>query len=203
MKFFLSLCAASLTLAACSTGIQVKKYNPGEASRHDFKQCRGFGCTYLHETKFTEAEWKRVVAVFKTKPAKTAEQERSKIAAAIAMMERIIGVKTGASADVGQATMTNKTPHQLDCIDETTNTTHYLSFLEDDGLLKFHRLGNPVHRGYFINGWPHNTATVRELETNAQYVIDSYYRDNGVKPDILPVKTWLSGWKPPKEELAR
>jgi hypothetical protein len=75
--------------------------------------------------------------------------------------------------------------------------------MEEAGLLKFHKLGNPIHRGYFINGWPHNTATIRELESNDQYAVDSYYRDNGVKPDIMPADVWLGGWRPPKEELMR
>lgn len=203
MKKVLSLLAVCFAVGACSTGIQVKKYNPGEAVREDFKQCRGFGCSYLHETKFTKDEWKKIAAVFKTKPAQTAAEERIRIAEAIGLMERIIGAKTGAKADIGQASMTHKTPYQMDCIDETTNTTHYLQFLQEDGLLKFYKLGNPVHRGYFINGWPHNTATIRELSNNDQYVVDSYYRDNGVKPDIMPADEWLGGWRPPKEELTR
>ena len=83
--------AVCVALSACATGINVKKYNPGNATKEHFKQCRGFGCSYLHETKFTKAEWQKIEAVFKKKPAKTPAEERNKIAEAVGLMERIIG----------------------------------------------------------------------------------------------------------------
>lgn len=196
MKNIIVALLCSIAVSGCATGIQVKKYNPGEAKKEAFKQCRGFGCSYLHETRFTDAEWKKVAAIFKNKPARTAKEERSKIASAIGLMERIIGKKTGADADLAEANMTTKTPYQLDCIDETTNTTHYLLFLQDAGLLKFHKEGNPIHRGYFINGWPHNTATIKELSNNQQWAVDSYFSAAGEEPFIVRRDSWLSYWHP-------
>lgn len=111
-------------------------------------------------------------------------------------MERIIGVKTGTKADMARASMPIKTPYQQDCIDETVNTTHYLGFLHDAGLLKFHTPGLPVHRGYFINGWPHNTASIVDLADQQQYVVDSYYTANGEPPYIMKREVWLGGWRP-------
>lgn len=196
MKKILSLLVVCLTVGGCATGINIKKYNPGDATKESFKQCRGFGCSYRVQTGFTQTEWKRVVASMKTKPAKNAAEERTKIAETIALMERIIGPKTGADADIAESSMTSKTPYQLDCIDETTNTTHYLQFLEEEGLLKFYKPGLPIHRGYFINGWPHNTATIRDRATNAQYAVDSYFHESGVKADIMPRDIWLDYWHP-------
>lgn len=198
MLRFIPVFALTFILSGCATGIAVKKYNPGPATKEAFKQCRGFGCSYLHETRFTPGEWQKVAAIFKKNPARNAEEERKKIGAAIALMERIIGEKTGAKADLGGASMSNKTPYQLDCIDETTNTAHYLGFLDEAGLTKFHERDNPIHRGFFINGWPHNTATIRDRKTGEQFVVDSYYTDNGKEPYILPRNVWTSGWKPPK-----
>ena len=88
-------------------------------------------------------------------------------------------------------------PYQLDCIDETVNTSLYLRFFDEKGLLKFHTIATPARRGMFIDGsWPHNTAVVTDNKTGAQYAIDSWYGNNGDLPDIVPLQEWLDGWKP-------
>lgn len=186
-----------LLLAGCSTGIAVDKYNAAPASRASFMQCHGYSCTTKTATGFTEADWKKVVAIFRP-PARTAEEERSKIAAALALMERQIGVKTGTSEDLPMAGMVKESTLQLDCIDETVNTTHYIEFLQDAGLLRFHEITEPTHRGYIFDArWPHNTAVLREKDNGVLWAVDTFYRANGEEPYILPRSDWLAGWKPP------
>lgn len=182
-------------LFGCATGIDPNKYNPDKAAREDFKLCHGYSCTYKSETGFTDAEWGSVTALF---PAKDAVEERSKIGQAIATMERFSGVKTGTSADLPMAVSFKENNYQLDCIDETINTTHYVGFLQQAGLLKFHEITEPTHRGYFIDGrWPHNTAVIKEKNSGALFAVDSFYRGNGEEPYIVPRQSWLAGWKPP------
>lgn len=186
-----------LPLAACSTGIPLHKYAPQGQPKDDFTFCSGYSCTRKVESGFTDKDWASVRSIFVKKPAKDAEGERSKIAAAIARMESLIGAKTGTAHDLPEARGRKEDPAQMDCLDETVNTSRYLEFLEGDGLLKLHRTGLPVHRGYMIDGaWPHNTATIIELETAQQFVVDSFYRGNGQPPYIMPAKDWLAGWKP-------
>ena len=188
---------AVLTLAGCATGIDTKKYNNREASPEKFSVCHGYSCTYKTETGFTKAEWAKITAPFK-KPAKTPEAERSKIGRAIAEMERIAGDKTGTSEDHGEAVGLKESDHQLDCIDETVNTTQYMTMLHKAGLFKFHEPTLPTHRGYIIDGrWPHNTAVVRETKTGHLFAVDSFYRANGEEPYIVTRKAWLDGWRPP------
>lgn len=182
-------------LGACATGINPDKYNAEKTTRESFKLCHGYSCTYKSAAGFSDDEWKRIVKIF---PAKTAEEERSKIGRAIAMMEGFSGAKTGTSADLPMAVSFKENNYQLDCIDETVNTTHYIEFLQGAGLLKFHEITEPTHRGYFIDGrWPHNTAVVREKDSGMLFVVDSFYRANGEEPYILPRQDWLAGWKPP------
>ena len=186
-----------ILLSGCATGIDPDKYNPDPVSPKEFTQCHGYSCTQKSPTGFTDKEWASIQAVFKINAAKDAAEERSKIAAAIAKMERIIGSKTGTSEDLRMAVTFKENLNQLDCIDETVNTTHYLQMLQDAGLLKFHEPALPTHRGYFIDGrWPHNTAVIRQKEGNVLYVVDSFYRANGEEPYILLRKDWLAGWRP-------
>lgn len=193
IRLFTMICC--VILGGCSTGIDPRKYSDMTAPPDRFAVCHGYSCTSQTVTGFSNVEWKRVSKPF---PAGTARDERHKIAAAIASMERIAGQKTGTDQDKGQAGMVKASTLQMDCIDETVNTTRYLEFLAKAGLLKFHEVAAPTHRGYLVDGrWPHNAAVIRDKATKILYVVDSFYRDNGQEPYIVLREDWLNGWKPP------
>jgi hypothetical protein len=116
-------------------------------------------------------------------------------------MEQITGKKTGTDRDIAGAKFFKYDENQLDCIDEAVNTSLYLGFFEQDGLLKWHGVDGPARRGQFIDGaWPHNTAVVKEKKTGKQYAIDSWFSANGEEPDIVPLELWMNGWRPEKPE---
>lgn len=184
-------------LTGCSTGINTRAYNALSTNPDVFSVCHGYGCSHKTDAGFTDKEWRSIVQIFKQKPAKNANVERSKIAKAIAKMESISGVKTGTSVDVKEAVSFKENIYQLDCIDETVNTTQYIAMLQKEGLLRFHEGTEPTHRGYLIDGrWPHNTAVLREIKGDKLWAIDSFYRSNGEEPYIVPREDWLNGWRP-------
>lgn len=193
----LSLFILPFALAACSTGLPIKKYNDLPAEPQAFTLCHGYSCTHKSAAGFSDAQWSNVLAIFRNNPAKTAEAERAKLGKAIALMEQYSGAKTGTDDDDAEATGSKRNNMQLDCIDETINTTHYVGFLQKAGALKFHEVWEPTHRGYLIDGkWPHNTAVVRDTTNGELFVVDSFYKKNGEEPYIMPRATWLAGWKP-------
>ena len=192
-----ALIALFFALTGCATGINPKKYNDDAVKHNRFTICHGYSCTYKTRAGFTEKQWKSVAALFKGKT-KDAKAERSKIGKAMAKMEQYTGKRTGTSEDLPMAGAFKESTLQLDCIDETVNTTQYLTLLQDAGLLKFHEVAEPTHRGYLIDGkWPHNTAVMREKVSGVLWVVDSFYRANGEEPYIVPRDAWLAGWKPP------
>lgn len=194
----LSLLILPIALAACSTGLPIHKYNNLPAAPQAFTLCHGYSCTQKSAAGFSEAEWNSVLAIFRSNPAKDSAAERAKIGKAVALMERYSGAKTGTDDDDPEATGSKRNKMQLDCIDETINTTHYIGFLQKAGALKFHEVADPTHRGYLIDGkWPHNTAVMRDTGNGELFVVDSFYRKNGEEPHIMPRATWLAGWKPP------
>lgn len=160
-----------------------------------FSVCEGGGCHRVHTLAFTPLEWHRIVALFRP-PTRSAARERVRIAQAIGRLERIVGAKTGTAADLGETFQGLGRPGQMDCIDESVNTTTYLLLLRHAGLLTWHTIEDRVTRGFFLFGWPHTTAVIRESGTGERYVVDSWFEGNGVPPYIIPLDPWRKGWRP-------
>ena len=161
-------------------------------TRQDFNVCHGYGCQSLENVSISNNEWVKVRALFAKRP-QNAEEERKRISLAIALLERIVGPKAGFEGDLGGAKYLGKSG-QLDCIDESANTTSYLTFLRNDGLVTFHDIGKPVIYGnLLLNDWPSNSATIVERGSGNQYTVDSFWHNNGSEPEILPVYLWSTG----------
>ncbi len=198
----LILCASLLLLPACG-GVSQKSANDylserkiAAATPDAVPHCHGYGCKIVTPVPLTDKEWASVTKIFRGGP-KTAEAERVKIAKATGRLEQIIGAKAGTDGDI-HGTFAETGDDQLDCVDESTNTTTYLTMMAEAGLLKYHEVMSPAVRLPFVHtgSWPHQTALIRETETGTYYVVDSWFRDNGANADIIDLETWRTGWKP-------
>jgi len=159
--------------------------------------CFDHGCAVVKSVRISDQQWQQVASEL-TPPAADAVGERGQIQRAIALMERITGVLAGTASDRGGnlAGLITSGP-QMDCIDESSNTTTYLTLLEQHGLLRWHSVEPRAHRGYMIfGGWPHFTAVIRDHGTGRRWVVDSWFHDNGQPPEIVDLDTWQSGWVP-------
>lgn len=116
-------------------------------------------------------------------------------------MEKIVGGLTGTEEDV-RGTFRKTGRLQLDCVDESTNTTAYLIAFAERGYLKHHTVEGPSSR-FLLHGrpgWPHQTAVIKETETGQRYAIDSWFYDNGHPAVSVPLEEWSDGWTPRREE---
>ncbi|MCB1593155.1 MAG: hypothetical protein KDI90_11965 [Alphaproteobacteria bacterium] len=161
-----------------------------------FTFCSQYGCKRLTPLSISNDEWADISNVYGPL-AQNAQQEREKISRTIARFEQIIGARTGTDIDIA-GTFRKIGKGQLDCVDESTNTTSYLMLLEQNGFLRFHRVGAPDTRFPIVHSgrWPHQTAVIIEKENGKRYVVDSWFYDNGHPAVVLPIKTWKEGWKP-------
>ena len=186
----------AVTVSACSeTPLVLERFAHSAVDPSSFYVCRAYGCRERSFVELDDAEWRTVESMFDG--ADSSVEERAQIASAVAQMEKIVGTKTGTDNDRAGATMRGHGPHQLDCIDETVNTSLYLQLFADKGLMQFHEISTPARRGSFIDGaWPHNTAVIIDRETKMKYAIDSWFGKNGDEADVVPLEIWLSGWSP-------
>lgn len=196
-----SACAGNAPLDDYSHYLRNK--NIPAVSNTSFPHCYDYGCSTIKMVELTDKQWKAIQQNFKP-AAKNAQTERAQIANAIQSFEQIVGRITGTENDkygtfkLYQDADVKYDQFQQDCVDESTNTTIYLSLLYNNNLLKFHRPTQPQSRQPFFSGnrWWHQTATMRDLETNKQYAVDSWFEDNGKPAHIIDIKTWFDGWKP-------
>jgi hypothetical protein len=162
----------------------------------NFSICFDNSCQSIRQLGLPDHRWQEIRDIFRA-GAHSPEAERRLIGQAVARLERIIGAMTGTANDQGaNDTSDNPLDHRMDCIDESTNTTSYLYMLQQDGLLRWHRLSDPVTRGFFLFGWPHTTAVIEAREDRRLWAVDSWFHDNGVAPEILPLEQWKQGWRP-------
>ena len=75
----------------------------------------------------------------------------------------------------------------MDCVDELTNTRALLLYLAEREMLKFHKVGRNVSRGFFVDGrYPHFTAIVID-PGGTKWVVDSWYESTGGAPTSSPI----------------
>ena len=169
-----------------------------EPTRNAFGHCSGHGCEHLQRISLNDREWTRIAGHFEPAPASAAE-ERARVADAVADFERLVGTKTGTADDLGGTWPGFLLDGQLDCVDETLNTQTLLRLLAADGLLRWHRVAVPAGRGTILDGMPHRTAVLAEHDGSAEFAIDSWFYDNGMRPEIVLLASWLDGWSPDPE----
>jgi hypothetical protein len=184
-----------LPLAGWADGDVITRVLHQNPTPQHFEHCQGGGCAEVETVALSAQEWQPVRAIFDP-PATDAEAERKLIAQAVGMLERIVGPKTGTATDRAGTFGNSGYPGQLDCNDESTNSTTYMRMMAKDGLLHFHEVVDTKTRGFFFNGWPHTTAVIREIASGRKFAVDSWFYDNGVPAVVLPLEVWQGGWRP-------
>lgn len=185
-------------LISCATGSGrdvpgfLAEYGNEKPAPSGFNFCYAHGCRKTVRISIPESDWEKVRENFFPAPENPA-QERRRIAWAVGTLETLMGKLTGTHVDVGGSFTGSLRNNQLDCVDETVNTSTYLTMMINDGLILFHELREPGSRGYFIWGWPHTTAVIREISSGRHYAVDSWFFDNGTPPLVIPLDDWIAG----------
>jgi len=193
---------ALLTLSACGFADQdgyqyyLSRYNLPEPKVEQFPHCHSYGCPKYYLIELNQQQWAEIDSVFSPPPG-TPGQERRRIETAIGKFETIVGAMTGTDRDVGN-TFKKVGDGQLDCVDESTNSTIYLDLLRQRGHLKFHTIEEPRSRFaiYDLEFWPHQTAVIVENDSGEKYAVDSWFDDNGQPAHVVPLDLWQQGWGP-------
>jgi hypothetical protein len=184
-----------LTASAASADVFVRDDIITDPTYQHFSVCYEHSCQQVVTRSLSQYEWRRITAPLSV-PLPTAGDERTAIAATVSNMETVVGLHTGTNRDKGGNLAGFSLPGQMDCIDESTNTTTYLSMLANNGLLEHHTVLDRVTRFGLLVGMPHTTAVIRETGTGRRFAVDAWFFDNGQPPVIVDLREWKSGWEP-------
>jgi hypothetical protein len=160
-----------------------------------FTICHGYGCQWRSPAGLTTAEWRSLSTIFAA-PAATPAEERERVRSAVALIEKAVGERIGTIADKPRTPFSFMDRTQLDCVDESINTSTTLHLLHGAGLLRWHTPGEPSQRGRALFFNIHFTAVLIETGTGARYAVDTWFFEPGAPPAVMPIEVWRDGWQP-------
>jgi hypothetical protein len=192
---------AVLALAACThdrTGPVEDHYADFQVTapvKNRVTVCHAYTCQMKTPFTFTDADIAELRSIFKKiKKEDTAYEERRAIAYAIGWIETRVGKEIGTDKDrPGMDFKGSGDPTQMDCVDESTNTTSYLLVLQSNGFLKYHTVGTPFSKDQLwrgVAGWSHWTAVIKETSNGQRWAVDSWIFENGENPAIVETEKW-------------
>lgn len=201
-RLFYSVALFSICLSAHADLNNVSRIFRQTPTLGQFEVCQGGGCLESNQLSINHAEWRSVEQLFITRAA-SAEEERAQIAIAIGAFERIVGSKNGTTTDLAGTFYDAGFTGQLDCNDESINTTTYMRLLMANGLLQFHEIEDIRTRNFFFTGLPHSTASIKEIKTGEKYAVDSWFYDNGHTAIIVPFAKWKANYRPEDSPIGK
>jgi hypothetical protein len=146
-----------------------------------------------------ESQWGEIARHFEPPASADPEQERQAIRIAMARFEQIAGEQLPTHGD-GRKNR-GRGSGQMDCTDESTNTTTALRLLRQHDLLRWHRVMNKAFRG-LLEFDTHWTAQVQDTTTGVIYVVDSWYLASGERPFVQPTAEWKRKRPFPADQVA-
>lgn len=152
--------------------------------------CYNYGCAARAVVRFSEEELFQVQSILEA--ARDAASERAALEQAVGRMYRLAGWQTPTWRDKGGDYEDQAVDGRMDCIDHSTNTETWLRFFGRRGWTKFHVVLSGLKRGVFAVHW---AARIAESENLKEYIVDSWFYDNGEPAVVFGLDEWMKGAK--------
>jgi len=162
---------------------------PGAAAAGQLTVCHGYSCYFKTRLELGAADLGRIASIMRSGAASPAA-ERQAVSRAVQFYEQrataLIGVRDRPKGDMVSAHERG----QMDCVDESRNTTALLQMMASRGMFRYHQVLRRTSRGFLADGrYPHFTAVLAD-PAGQKWVVDSWYEPGGGPPDIMPLERW-------------
>lgn len=169
----------------------VERGNVAQPTSERLPFCHAYNCLLRATVRITDEDIAELRAIFEPRSG-SAEAEREAINLAVSWFEKRAQPLLGGPPDVRGSDLAHSgLAGQTDCLDEATNSTTMLIFLQREGFLRYHRVERPTSRGGLLLGLAHATAVFQDPD-GKDWVVDSWMRDMGDPNDVMPLETWES-----------
>lgn len=160
--------------------------------------CFNYGCLAQAEVVFNDGQLGELKQLLRQ--ARNAVEERNALGQAVGRMLGWAGQQSPIAADRGGNFADDGVYGRMDCIDHSTTTTRLLRLLEQNGLLRYHRVLEPAFRSRLVILFQHYSAQIEEVGaeggTPKRFVVDSWFFDNGRPAAVMPLAAWMAGEGP-------
>ncbi len=177
-----------LTPVTSSREVIEKLLEHNTANQNSISICYNYGCKIKRSIVINQDNIQSIKAIFGQSETSRYE-ERLAIARTIALLEKLAATQSPVYNDKAENHNDNGLPGRMDCIDSTVNTTHYLEFIDNLGLLHQYKLQSPVYRSPYLMG-QHWAAQIQDQSDGQRYAVDSWQTDIGQPPVIQDVDSW-------------
>ncbi|MDR3221431.1 MAG: hypothetical protein LBU46_05400 [Candidatus Accumulibacter sp.] len=168
--------------------------------------CFNYSCITQADVVFSDGQLGELAQLLGR--ARNPAGEREAIGEAIGHLLGWAGQQSPIGADRGGNYADDAVYGRMDCLDHSATTTRLLRLLERRGLLRFHRVLEPVARLRFML-FQHYSAQIEEMKdgaernedaeedaASARFVVDSWFFDNGHPAAVMPLDAWMGGENP-------
>ncbi|AXE34143.1 hypothetical protein [Chromobacterium phragmitis] len=156
--------------------------------------CYHYGCSRHAQFGISEEEHDWLAT--RLARADSASAEREAVADAVLALYRIAARTTPIWQDRGGNFRDGPAEGRMDCVDHSSNVTTFLNYLQRQGWLKFHRAAPPEWRAPWILDL-HYTGVLRDNTDGQNWAVDSWFKDFGEPPVVVPLSVWMTGYEPP------
>jgi hypothetical protein len=151
--------------------------------------CHGYSCYFKTRLEFRAGDLAQIDSMMRSGAA-SPEAERRALSRVVQFYEQrataVIGARDRPKGDMVSAHERG----QMDCVDESKNTTSLLQLIGSRGLFRYHRVLRRTSRGFLADGrYPHFTAVIAD-PAGRKWVVDSWYEPGGGAPDIMLLDRW-------------
>lgn len=84
---------------------------------------------------------------------------------------------------------------RMDCVDHSRNNFTFLTYIQQQDWLQYHRAGEIVWRNPLIINL-HYASQILDINTGASWVIDTWFHDFGELAVVIPYEQWKNGYYP-------
>lgn len=159
----------------------------------EIEVCYNYGCATEQTITLSRLDLFQLRNLFRG--VKSPESERISIGMAVGLLNTIAGAQTPIYNDRGGNADDDGLEGRMDCIDHSTTATRYLRFMRERHLLRFHEVGEPVHRAPWVIN-EHWAARIEDKTTGEDFAVDAWFFDNGQPAAVVPLPAWMKGWDP-------
>ena len=149
----------------------------------------------LEKTSFTVSSGTRSQVGIFFSSVTSATEEREAIRHAVRRLYLEAAKYSPIASDRGGNFKDSSVKGRMDCVDHSRNDTTFLIYIQQQGWLNYHQIGEIVWRNPLLINL-HYASQIIDINAGNSWVVDTWFLDFGELATVVPYEQWKSGYSP-------